>query len=69
MILDVKSLTTVRIVRYQKQFQADQAAYHKPTKDAGGYWIAKVNFRLIVQSEANCTHQARGIIGLASPEG
>ena len=28
--------------RYQKQFQADPGAYHKPSKDDGGYWIAKV---------------------------
>lgn len=30
------------ILRYQKQFQADPASYHKHSKDTGGYWIAKV---------------------------
>ena len=30
------------MLRYQKQFQADPASYHKHSKDTGGYWIAKV---------------------------
>lgn len=42
--------------RYQKQFQADPAAYHRPSKDIGGYWIAKVSSYLGVGKFSDLVH-------------
>ena len=52
--------------RYQKQFQADPAAYQKPSKDSGGYWIAKVSPYL---ASGLLHHQPHSCSRLASPAG
>ncbi|DBA75087.1 hypothetical protein WJX77_007300 [Trebouxia sp. C0004] len=43
---------------YQKQFQADTSSYHRPSKDFGGYWIAKGYGMPSRPFSANSTYQS-----------